>query len=293
MPDIVIDNIRLKELLLVVQKNKAFFDEFLGFLASHGYQDIHAFIHEPDEHKRAELLGAYFDTPFTACLYDGIARPYDASKSKWFFIAWLLRDAPQQRLQPILSAVSGGTTTEKKILILNRLIAFAAPLLPEGAQWQWHAIAEVMLDRLEGSRRALKGSLFEAIVRTHLSDCFRSEKLSLTVSPQQVQLHDETYDVEIVGRSGRILLPVKTRETMGGGHALLFTRDIHKSIAVAKENGFSCIPVVIAESWGGDLDSLPCDHFVYIPVNPNQVEQIHPLLADELRKLTGVFRAID
>jgi hypothetical protein len=293
MPDLVIDNIRLKELLLVVGKNRPFFDEFVLFLRSHGYKNIHAFVQDTSEDTRAEVLNAYFLRTFTTCLYDGIARPYDATKSKWFFIAWLLRDAPQQRLQPILSAERAGTTIEKKIRILNRLIAFAAPLLPEPKQWEWHAIAEVMLDRLEGSRRALKGGLFEVIVRTHLTDCFRTGNLSLTVSEQQVQLHDETYDIEIVGRRGRILLPVKTRETMGGGHALLFTRDIHKSITVAKDNGFACIPIVIAESWGGDLDSLPCDNFVYIPVNPNQVEKIHPLLAKELLKLTAAFRAID
>jgi len=172
-----------------------------------------------------------------------------------------------------------------------RLPIMAQSPWPE--QWGWPAIAEIMLDRPEGSRRALKGSLFEAIVRAHLAECFRKEQLSLMVSPQEVQLHDETYDVEIVGGQGRILLPVKTRETMGGGHALLFTRDIHKSITVAANNGFTCIPIIIAESWAGNLDSLPCEHFVYIPLNPNQVEKIHPLLADELLKLASVFRDIE
>jgi hypothetical protein len=59
------------------------------------------------------------------------------------------------------------------------------------------------------------------------------------VSNREVRIGGETYDVRAVGSRGTILLPVKTRETMGGGHALLFTRDIFKAISVAKENGYT------------------------------------------------------
>jgi len=45
----------------------------------------------------------------------------------------------------------------------------------------------------------------------------------------------------------------------GGGHANLFTRDIFKAISVAHENDYECLPVIIAESWGGDLKSLHCE----------------------------------
>lgn len=76
-------------------------------------------------------------------------------------------------------------------------------------------------------------------------------------------MDDETYDVAVSGSNGTILMPVKTRETMGGGHALLFTRNIHNSITVATNAGNQCLPIVIAESWSGDLDSLPCDYFIY------------------------------
>jgi hypothetical protein len=114
----------------------------------------------------------------------------------------------------------------------------------------------------------------------------------LSVTNQEVILNDESYDIEVVGANGKILTPVKTRETMGGGHALLFTRDIHKSISVAQENNFNCIPVIIAESWGGNLDGLPCTSYIYIPVNPNQVEKINPILAVRLQELTSVFAEI-
>ncbi len=292
MTDLVIENLRLKELILVVNKNKPFFDEFVEFIKQHGYPNVLAFVSESNEEKIEFVLTDYFDRDFENCLYDGIARPYEQSKSKWFFITWLLRDAPQQRLQPIVSSLEEGNTTEKRIWVIHRIMKFVAPLMPDRQQWEWHAIAEVMLQRLEGSRRALKGGLFEAIVRNQLVELFKKHKLKLTVTSQEVMLNEESYDIEIVGKKNRILMPVKTRETMGGGHALLFTRDIYKSISVAKQNGFDCIPVVIAESWGGNLNDLPCDHHIYIPVNPNQVEKINPLLEARLQELISVFAEI-
>jgi len=107
-----------------------------------------------------------------------------------------------------------------------------------------------------------------------------------------VKIGDETYDVQLTGRKGSILLPVKTRETMGGGHALLFTRDIYKSILVATDSGYICIPIVIAESWGGDLNELKSDLYIYIQANPNQITTVEPLLAEKLTELVPLLRDI-
>ncbi|HAU1203950.1 hypothetical protein SCQ05_04270 [Legionella pneumophila serogroup 1] len=289
MTDLVVENLRLKELILVVNKNKPFFDEFIKFINSYGYPDIYSFINERNEEKLITILNQYFDSDFENTLFDGIARPYNQSKSKWFFITWLLRDAPQQRLQPIISNLSG-STNERRIWILRKIIHFVSPLLPKKEQWEWPAISEVMLQRLEGSRRSLKGNLFEAIIRTQLNNLIKKHKLSLLVTQNEVKLNDETYDIEVVGLTEKILMPVKTRETMGGGHALLFTRDIHKSISVAHQNGFECIPVIIAESWTGNLKELNCNNYIHIQINPNQVDKINPLLEDELESLIAVFQ---
>jgi hypothetical protein len=77
---------------------------------------------------------------------------------------------------------------------------------------------------------------------------------------------------------------------MGGGHANLFTRDIFKAISAAHENGHECVPVIIAESWGGDLKSLQREHWIYLRANPNQIEAIEPMLEKELEKLVGFFK---
>ena len=79
---------------------------------------------------------------------------------------------------------------------------------------------------------------------------------------------------------------------MGGGHSLLFTRDIYKSILVATENGFNCVPIVIAESWGGDLDELKSELYIYIQANPNQVASVEPILGQKLDELLPLLKNI-
>jgi hypothetical protein len=250
------------------------------------------FIQEPSDDKAADTISKYLTRPSEAQLYDGLLRPYSNSTAKWFFLAWLLRDAATQRLQPLLKAVPGNTTIERKTYLLNEVRKFVEPLFPETENWEWPAISEIILARLEGSRRALKGTLFEGIVRRNLLALIDQHKLPLKVSDKQVKIKDETYDVQVKGKNGVLLLPVKTRETMGGGHSLLFTRDIYKSILIATEIGFNCVPIVIAESWGGNLDELKSELYIYIQANPNQIASVEPILEQKLVELLPVLKNI-
>lgn len=290
--DFVIRNLRLKELVAIVRENKRFYENFVVFLRGEGYNSVLDFIQEQSDERAAETITKYLARPSEAKLYDGLLRPYSNAKAKWYFLAWLLRDAATQRLQPLLKSVPGETAVERKVYLLNEVRKFVKPLFPEVESWEWPAISEVMLARLEGSRRALKGTLFEGIVRRNLSELIKKHKLQLEVRKKQVKIGDETYDVQVIGEAGSILLPVKTRETMGGGHSLLFTRDIYKSILVAIENGYECVPVVIAESWGGDLNDLRSELYIYIQANPNQVTAIEPLLKQKLEGLLPLLRSI-
>jgi hypothetical protein len=285
----IIENLRLRELVTIVNANRPFFVEFEEFLSSEGYSDVRAFVFEPDDAKAIDIIERYQQHTTSAILYDGLARPYERGKAKFYFLAWLFRDAPAQRLGPLIERGSGRSLARRRAKLLNEVRRFVAPLFPEPASWTWHTVSEVMLARLEGSRRALKGNFLEAIVREILTSMFVELGISLNMPNREVRLHDETYDIQVIGRSGSILIPVKTRETMGGGHAMLFTRDIHKSISIAHENGFECIPIVIAESWGGDLSSLNCENLLYLKANPNQIPQIRSQLETELRNLSKVF----
>ncbi len=118
--DLLIENIRLSELVLVVNQNQPFFLEFEAFLKVRGYDTIHAFILETSSEKAEEILTTYFHTPFANPMLDGIGRPYDANKAKWYFMAWLFRDAPAQRLEPLLRAVEGANPMERRVALLNR-----------------------------------------------------------------------------------------------------------------------------------------------------------------------------
>lgn len=290
----IIENIRLRELAIVAESNRPMFEDFVSFLKGRQFSDLHDFVVSTDNTRTKATLAKYFLRPLPkgVTLYDGIARPYADEKAKWLLLGWIFRDAPEQRLRPMLSSVVGRSTTEKKVILFDEIRSYLGKIFPEKEKWEWVVISEVVIDRLEGSRRSIKGTLFEAIVRGQLETLFLLKKLQLTVSKSEVRLEGETYDVQVVGKKGAILMPVKTRETMGGGHANLFTRDIHKSITVAHGAGYECIPVVIAESWGGDLASLACKISIYIDKNPNQVTEVRPLLEAELARHVSVFKAL-
>ena len=280
--DFVLQNLRLRDLVAIVQENRNFYEDFVAFLADEGYDSVLEFIQDATDERAAGTITRYLNRRSEVTLYDGLLRPYANSRAKWYFLAWLLRDAAAQRLQPLLRNVPGDTNVERQAYLLNEVRKFVAPLFPKSESWEWPAISEIMLSRLEGSRRALRGTLFEGLVRRNLEQLISKHGLQLNVSGGQVNIEDETYDVQISGPNGSILIPVKTRETMGGGHAMLFTRDIYKSILVATEQGYTCVPIVIAESWGGDLESLDSALYIYIQANPNQVVAIEPVLARQL-----------
>ena len=125
------------------------------------------------------------------------------------------------------------------------------------------------------------------MVRRILRAIIKQNSLALTVSKSEVRVGDESYDVQVRGAQNTLLIPVKTRETMGGGYALLFTRDIYKSIFVATEAGYACVPIVIAESWTGDLDALSSALSIHIQANPNQIVEIETELVQEMQRFAA------
>lgn len=258
-----------------------------------GYAELYEFVVEKDASKAKRAIKEYLDrkVPNNLKLYDGIARPYADNKAKWLLLGWIFRDAPEQRLKGFLKSLSGNPN-ERKAELINQVRQYTASVFPDRERWSWLPISEVMIDRLEGSRRSIKGNLFEEIVRRNLNEIFEESKIKLSIDKTQIKLSGETYDVKVSGDRGTILIPVKTRETMGGGHALLFTRDIHKAISIANDNGYRCIPIIIVESWTGDLAALNCQEFIYINKNPNQVNEVETLLIQELERLTAVFRSL-
>ena len=194
------DNIRLKELAIIANSNKLFFDDFINFIQSESYRNLHEFVTEKDSSKAQQVLLKYLKrkVPKDLNLYDGIARPYSPSKAKWLFLGWIFRDAPIQRLQNILKNIDG-TANERKAILLNDVREYVSTILPEPERWEWFPVCEVMMERLEGSRRAIKGNLFEAIIRTNLKEIFKTNNIKLAIGETQIKLGGETYDVTIMG----------------------------------------------------------------------------------------------
>ena len=210
------ENIRLKELAILTNLNTPFFEDFISFLRTEGYAGLYEFVVEQDSSKAKATITKYFDRriPSNLKLYDGIARPYSENKGKWLLLGWIFRDAPVQRLEGFLKNLSG-TPNERRSELLNQVRKYASGILPERERWDWLPIFEVMIDRLEGSRRSIKGNLFEEIVRRSLSEIFKKNGINLSIDKTQIKLGGETYDIKVSGVQGTILIPVKTRETMG------------------------------------------------------------------------------
>src|ERR1039457_2104997 len=103
----VIENLRLRELVAIVKQNQQFYVDFCVYLRQRNYRDVHAFITEPSDDKAIKVIRDYLERQSEVQLFDGLARPYKDATARWYFLAWMLRDAPAQRLQPILTSVEG------------------------------------------------------------------------------------------------------------------------------------------------------------------------------------------
>ena len=105
-------------------------------------------------------------------LFDGGGVPYRHLEACFFMFAWIARDAAVQRLKPLISSVAKeGPRGSKKVeieVLANLLFHYRSNL----KFFDWPAIREVTLQRLEGSRRAKKGSAVEMYARTALSHAF-------------------------------------------------------------------------------------------------------------------------
>ncbi len=94
------------------------------------------------------------------------------------------------------------------------------------------------------------------------------------VADKQIKIGADSFDVSanLFDSSGkcrrRILVPIKTRETEGGGHSHLFSRDVESAISVAK-SASSDDYLVIIDIIGNKLVreklfTIRCSLFVFI-----------------------------
>ncbi len=229
-------------------------------------------------------------------LFDGVGRTYPHSKACYYFFSWLIRDAPQQRLSPLIQKVSRSSGLSRLDAEIDVLTALICEYRSNVKTFQWEAIREIIIDRLEGSRRSIKGHEKETIVRTAImmaiQDYFERARnygtyASVETSEGQVTIGNETYDIavnllDIEGQVRRkILIPIKTRETEGGGHSHLFTRDILSAINTARIESPNDIllVIIVAKNWSpreaGNIAKI-VDHLIHVEQSPGEFIGFRP-----------------
>lgn len=225
-------------------------------------------------------------------LFDGVGRSYPHPKACYYFFGWLVRDAPKQRLEPLLQRIVRASRRPKNEVEIEALAALIVKYRAMLKTFVWEATREIIIDRLEGSRRSIAGHERESVVRTALLTALQQYYVvhsnygvyaSVEVPGGQVRIGHETYDVSIVLKGPdnamlrRVLVPVKTRETEGGGHAHLFTRDITSAINAVRVNSPNdfVVAVIVAHNWSHrEADSVRqrVDHAAIFALSPNEFQ---------------------
>jgi len=80
--------------------------------------------------------------------------------------SWLIRDAPQQRLSQLIQRITKISRKSKSDAEIEALAELLFKYRINVKTFEWKAVREVLIDRLEGSRRSIKRHEKEAIVRT-------------------------------------------------------------------------------------------------------------------------------
>jgi hypothetical protein len=179
-----------------------------------------------------QIISAYYinEQEEKPLLFDGIGRVYEHAKACFYFFAWMIRDAPQQRLSPLVSRMQKLDNIEKIAAETDTLVELLCEYRNIVKTFDWQTIREIIIDRLEGSRRSISGHKIEASVRTsfvaaiqHYYSVYNNygKFRKIELADKQIKIGRHTVDVsaQLIPKNTvnveNILIPVKTRETEG------------------------------------------------------------------------------
>ncbi|MCT7977875.1 hypothetical protein [Laspinema olomoucense] len=288
-----ITHYRLIELSKLADQAKPFYDwvEKTAKRITSSHQELNAILMSAHRAQIESIIYACYleSEEKRPLLFDGIGRVYPHPKACFYFFAWMIRDAPQQRLAPLIARMRKLEILDKRGAETDTLVELILEYRSFVRSFDWLTVREVVIDRLEGSRRSIKGHHLEASVRTALITAFQNyfaiygnygKYQQIAIADKQIKIGNHTVDVSAVltpleGNSTEtILLPIKTRETEGGGHAHLFTRDIMAAVSKLKadDSRYHIIAVIIAQNWSvSELGNINAqiDRVFHFNMNPN------------------------
>lgn len=285
---------RLVELAKLADQAKPYYDfiERQAKIITADHRDLDSILKTASKETIRSIVSKCFDSnPNCPLLFDGIGRPYTATQACYFFLSWLARDAPAQRLNPLITQMTASGAVRKKTARIDTLTSLLYEYKSTLKSFQWDAIREVIIDRLEGSRRSVSGHIQEAVFRTALATAIQNYHYAhsgygnfsqVVISNKQQRVGNQTIDISITlhhnnGTEKHIYMPVKTRETQGGGHAHLFSRDLIAAItAIKAHEPDSVVGVfIVSENWNvEDLSSVNSEvkKIFHYSINPNEMQ---------------------
>lgn len=261
---------RLIELTKLADQAKPFYDwvERVAKRVTNSHHSLNKILMDSTKKDVASIIKTCFVEKESArpLLFDGIGRVYRHEKACFYFFAWIIRDAPAQRLIPLISKMRKLEKVSQRDAQIHSLASLICEYRNNVQGFAWQAIREVIIDRLEGSRRSIRGHEVEARVRTALIVALQNfyaihsnygKYRCVNVAPGQISVGNHTVDVsaELVplehSSAFHLFLPIKTRETEGGGHSHLFSRDIIAAVRDIKESvpNSVILVVIIADNW--------------------------------------------
>lgn len=299
MKDLIVHKIniahyRLIELAKLADQAKPFYDwiEKHAKIVTGSHKSLNDILMNCSKDNLSKIIQAcYLDTtdekPF---LFDGIGRVYSHSKACFYFFAWIIRDAPQQRLSPLISRMQKADNVKKFIAETDSLTELIFEYRSVVKNFEWATVREIVIDRLEGSRRSISGHHIESNVRTGLITAIQNffsiynnygKFKKVEIADRQIKVGRHTVDVsaKLYPKNGNeainLLIPVKTRETEGGGHSHIFSRDILSAITDIKKelDNYHIAVIIVAENWSvSEISTITneIDQIFHFNMSPNK-----------------------